>query len=131
MTHVFCLLNHELTQNQLTELQRDFGVLSDCIIYPSKELSAIWAQIPPEKNSENIVVQHVIEWLSSASANDVLIVQGAFGATFTVVDYALSHSIIPLYAVTKRVATESRNGEIIKRQYIFEHICFHRYKYFS
>jgi hypothetical protein len=48
-----------------------------------------------------------------------------------IVDYALKNKLIPVHAVTKRVAKESREGEIVHREYIFEHVCFRKYKYFE
>ena len=77
------------------------------------------------------MINDVIEWLSSAKAGDALIAQGEFGATFMIVDYALKRGLAPLYAVTKRVASERREGEIVSKNYIFEHVCFRRYEYFS
>ena len=73
----------------------------------------------------------VTNWLSSAGKGDFLIVQGEFGTTFMIVDYALKKNLIPLHAVTKRVAKEQRNGEIVSRQYVFEHVCFRKYEYYN
>ena len=44
MSKSFCLLNHTLTQNQLTELREKFN--AEEIIYPSEELSKKWGQVP-------------------------------------------------------------------------------------
>ncbi len=130
MLKTFCLLNHSLTQKQITELRDNFS--SDKIIYPDEKLSACWSQIPPEKESQNVVVK-VVDWLKSsgASEGDLFIVQGEFGSTFSLVDFALKNRLVPLYATTRRVAKESRAGETVKREYIFEHVCFKKYKYYS
>ena len=77
------------------------------------------------------LIREVTDWLSSANQNDVLIVQGEFGSTFMIVDYALRKNLIPVHAVTKRVAQETREGEVVKRQYVFEHVCFRKYRYFA
>ena len=76
------------------------------------------------------VIRNVVDWLAAAQAGDVLIVQGEFGATFMIVEYALKKGLVPVHAVTKRVAQESRAGEIVRRQYIFEHVCFRKYTCF-
>lgn len=128
MSKVFCLLNHELTQNQLIELREKF--MAETIVYPTEELSRKWSQIPAVPELDMELINDVIKWLSSAQNNDVLIVQGEFGSTFMVVDYALKNGLIPVHAVTKRVATEQRNGEVVSRQYIFEHVCFRKYASF-
>ncbi|MBP5749037.1 MAG: hypothetical protein J6W63_11815 [Treponema sp.] len=129
MAKAFCLLNHELTQNQILELKGKFG--AEKIEYPPENLSKMWSQIPAVEEIDMNVIKAVINWLSSANQNDVLIVQGEFGSTFMIVDYALRKNLIPVHAVTKRVAQETREGEIVKRQYVFEHVCFRKYKYFS
>ncbi|MBP5451329.1 MAG: hypothetical protein J6Y16_03735 [Treponema sp.] len=129
MKKAFCLLNHELTQNQIAELKGKFRI--ERIVYPREELSKMWSQITATEELDMDVINTVVSWLSSANQNDVLIVQGEFGSTFMIVDYALKNGLIPLHAVTERVANEQRNGEIVYRQYIFEHVCFRKYKYFS
>lgn len=129
MSKAFCLLNHKLTQNQIKELKNKFSIKE--ILYPEKELSVKWSQIPAIEELSMDVICSVVKWLSSAQENDVLIIQGEFGSTFMIVDYALKNKLIPVHAVTKRVAKESREGEIVHREYIFEHVCFRKYKYFE
>ena len=128
MSKAFCLLNHELTENQKNELSTDFLVSE--IIYPSEEISKLWSQIPASNAVDRTIIKKIIDWLSSAEKNDVLIVQGDFASTFIIVDFALKNGLIPICATTKRVAKESRQGETVKREYIFEHVCFRKYEYF-
>lgn len=128
MSKAFCLLNHELTKNQKNELSTDFLVSE--IIYPSEEISKLWSQIPASNAVDRTIIKKIIDWLSSAEKNDVLIVQGDFASTFIIVDFALKNGLIPICATTKRVAKESRQGETVKREYIFEHVCFRKYEYF-
>lgn len=129
MPRTFCLLNHALTQKQLAELSEKFN--STEIVYPEKNLAELWAQIPPEKSNEE-VVETVASWLKDkASPGDLFIIQGEFGSTFTLVDFALKNELVPLYATTRRIAKESRSGETVHREYIFEHVCFKKYQYFK
>ena len=129
MKKTFCLLNHKLTQKQIDELEKKFN--SAQIIYPDENLAKLWAQIPPEK-SNNEVIEFVVLWLkNNASPGDFFIIQGEFGATFTLVDYALKTGLVPLYATTRRVAKEIRREETVYREYVFEHECFKSYEYFS
>ncbi|MDO5774505.1 MAG: CRISPR-associated protein Csx20 [Spirochaetales bacterium] len=129
MPRTFCLLNHALTQNQLAELGEKFN--STDVVYPEKNLAGLWAQIPPEKSNEE-VVESVVSWLkNNAAPGDLFIIQGEFGSTFTLVDFALKNGLVPLYATTRRIAKESRNGETVHREYIFEHVCFKKYRYFK
>ena len=129
MVKAFCLLNHELTQNQILELKNRFNV--ENIIYPPEELSRKWSQIPAEKELDKTTIGNVTNWFTAANKGDLLIVQGEFGATFMIVDYALKNELVPLHAVTKRVAVEHRDGEVVSRQYVFEHVCFRKYEYYK
>jgi hypothetical protein len=129
MSQAFCLLNHELTQNQVKELKEEFNVSQ--IIYPSKELSQLWSQIPPSKRTDKSIINKIISFLEFAKKDDVLIVQGDFASTFMIVDFALKNELIPICATTKRIAKESRQGEVVKREYIFEHVCFRKYEYYE
>ena len=129
MPRTFCLLNHALTKKQLAELSEKFN--STEIVYPEKNLAELWAQIPPEKSNEK-AVEAVASWLKGKSVpGDLFIIQGEFGSTFTLVDFALKGGLVPLYATTRRIAKESRSGETVRREYVFEHVCFKKYRYFK
>ncbi|MDR1491139.1 MAG: hypothetical protein LBT05_00210 [Planctomycetaceae bacterium] len=128
MSKAYCLLNHALTANQLTELREKFFAAE--IIYPPKELALLWSEIP---TVSELTVGHVapfVEWLSGAESGTVVVLQGEAGATFMLIDYCLQRRFVPVHAVTKRIARETRNGETIHRDYIFEHVCFRRYFYY-
>ena len=129
MPRTFCLLNHALTQKQLAELSEKFNSIE--VVYPEKNLAELWAQIPPEKSNDE-VVESVALWLQcNATPGDLFIIQGEFGSTFALVDFALKNGLVPLYATTRRVAKEFRSGETVRREYVFEHVCFKKYQYFK
>ena len=110
------------------ELRDSYGV--EGMVYPSKELSCLWAQIPAEKEIDMTVIGAVTQWLSAAEEGDVFIIQGEAGSTFLLVDYALKNKLVPVHAVTRRVSSERKEGDQVIKQQIFEHVCFRRYKYF-
>ena len=119
-------MNHVLTQKQLDELEQKYQITK--IEYPPKTVSLLWSQIPTTAQLLKSDLFPVMDWLKSAEQGDVLIVQGEFGSTFAVVDWALSKAIIPIYAVTKRVETEEKQGEKVVRHYVFKHECFREYR---
>jgi len=129
MPVVFCLLNHELTPKQKEELFSVYGAKD--IIYPPAPLSTLWSGIPTVKELTKAHFEPVITWLQKPVPGDILILQGEFSATFAIADYALQKGLIPVCAVTERVSREVREGEIVRKTYIFEHICFRRYRYFG
>ena len=62
---------------------------------------------------------------------DYVLVQGEFGAVFYMVDYCFKTGRIPVYAATKRVVQEHKNGDKITSKRVFEHTCFRRYQRFK
>lgn len=129
MTHIYILLNHSLTERQVAELRQSYG--NDAQLeYPPETIKTFWSQIPVTASLLKEPMQEIVKWLSRACANDVLLVQGDYGATFMLVDYALKNGLIALYAVTQRVAQEQKNGEQVIRRYVFEHECFRKYMWF-
>lgn len=131
MAKTFCLLNHTLTPNQIKELQQDYN--SSQIIYPNENIVQLWSQIPLTKSIDFETAYKIIDWLTAndITANDILIIQGEFGMTFFLVDFALKNQIIPIHAVTKRNAKEIRVGEKVEKTYTFEHVCFRKYRYYQ
>ena len=122
----YCILNHQLTENQKNELMTRFGVSE--IVYPSMELSEEWAQVKTTKMIDRQLIRKVIDWLGNASEGDPIVVQGEFGCTFAVVDWALNRGLIPLHAVTMRVESETYEGETVTKHYVFKHCCFRKYE---
>jgi hypothetical protein len=129
MPDTYCLLNHPLTENQLKELRDDFH--AGTVIYPDEDTSQRWSQIPVNAVLAKADLAPFVTWLLSAREGDILILQGEFGSVFALADYALSRGLIPIHAVARRVARETRNGETVQKTYIFEHVCFRRYQYFK
>lgn len=125
----YCLLNHTLTENQITELREKFG--STEIIYPTKELAGIWSQIAPAETLDISCINSVTEWLDGAEAGDTFIIQGEFGHTFALVDYAISHGLVPLHAVARRMTEEVMEGETVRKNLVFRHVCFRKYFLYS
>jgi len=129
MPKVFCLLNHELTPKQSEELQTTYNV--DRIMYPSTQIAALWSGIPTDRDLAKSQFEPVSSWLKEAKVNDVIVLQGEYSATFAIADFALQKGMIPVCAVTKRISQEVREGEKVTKNFIFEHICFRRYKYYK
>lgn len=129
MPRVYCLINHELTHTQLAQLKKLFGVSK--IVYPPERIKKLWADIPPEPDYNKDILRLITTWLEESAAGDLFFIQGDFGFTFTLVDYAIRKKLIPVYAATKRIETEQYDGEKVTRQYIFEHVCFRKYRHYS
>ena len=121
----YCLLNHTLTEAQLAELKQRYH--STQVVYPPEEISAAWSQLPPGLTYDTNVIKAVLYWLKDAEPGDTVVIQGEAGSTFILVDYLLSHDLIPLHAVSRRVSADEHVGEMVKKSLIFKHVCFRPY----
>ena len=60
----------------------------------------------------------------NAKQNDVVMIQGDFGLSYNLINYAKSLDLIPVYATTKRIA--AMHGAL--KCSMFEHVVFREYK---
>lgn len=125
MKRCFCLLNHEITDLQKKELSSKYGV--DKVIMPDIILSKSWASIPTTDKLDVEYLSPVLDWLSTMNKIDIAFIQGEMTATFYIVNKLLDLNITVLSSTTHRVCVENREGEIVQRSYVFEHVCFRPY----
>ncbi|MEA1918339.1 MAG: CRISPR-associated protein Csx20 [Campylobacterota bacterium] len=120
---MFILLSHQMTPVQYEDAKESLHVKNFTEL--SKE---IWSQIPCDciDISEYLVtIKHNI--LKSSKAGDILLVQGDFGATVAMVQFAHKNDLIPVYATTKRIAKDRVDGDKVVTVRTFEHVRFREY----
>ena len=124
---MFLIFNHVLTQEQEIQARGLWGVTSIIMMPPI--LKKIWEQIPADIENISDVIFPVQQWLAKeADKNDVVLVQGDFGATWLLVDFALRAQLIPVYSVTQRDAREDIQPDgSIKTTHVFKHMRFRLY----
>lgn len=124
MKTLFVLLNHSLTIKQKKDAIENFDVDNFVIISDEK-----WANIDPAQKSILGCIEEYKEKLKEQSKNgDFLLVQGDFGATYAMVNFAKSIGLTPIYATTKRNAIEQmKDGKLIIRRE-FEYERFREYE---
>jgi len=127
---IYLLFSHTLTDEQKSELEK-MGV-SDIIPIP-EDLQFIWSNMPPAGELNITVLNEIIDWLSgSASEGDYILIQGDFGATYYMVNWAFKSGLIPIYATTERVVLEeNKEGDRVVKKNIFRHVNFRRYVAFE
>lgn len=127
---IYLLFSHTLTDEQKSELEK-MGV-SDIIPIP-EDLQFVWSNMPPAGELNITVLNEIIDWLSgSASEGDYILIQGDFGATYYMVNWAFKSGLIPIYATTERVVLEeNKEGDRIVKKNIFRHVNFRRYVAFE
>jgi len=126
MRGMFLLFSHKLDKNQITYAQKNYKI--DKFIYLPKELQSIWSNFDPDLKI--IDLEPFKKFLKNkAKSGDVVLVQGDFGASFAMVQFALMCDLVPVYATTKRIAKEYLNedGKMVKKS-IFEFRRFREYE---
>ncbi len=124
---MFLLFNHSLTHTQEKEAQELWKV--DRFISLPPDLKKIWAQIPADRKEISSTLTPLHIWLETESeANDLVLVQGDFGATWLMVNFALTLNLIAVYSVTVRDAQEEIQPDgTVKNVHFFSHRMFRRY----
>ncbi|MDR0407648.1 MAG: hypothetical protein LBH45_01845 [Campylobacteraceae bacterium] len=124
MKKLFMLMNHEMLQSQIKEAREILKV--DEIINLSDK---VWANIDPNKEKiANDLSAYKKRLICEAKKGDYLLVQGDFGATYHMVNFAFAHELIPIYATTKRVSVEKLiDGKIVTTRE-FMHARFREYE---
>ena len=64
---------------------------------------------------------------TNAKIGDVALVQGDFGATYSIVNFCKKNGIKAIYATTKRTIKESMVGDKVVKNSIFEHVKFREF----
>lgn len=123
MKKMFVLINHDLTQEQKSQALKVFGV--EDIINIADDA---WSNISP--SDENILYAlntYKKELMLEAEAGDILLVQGDFGATYNMINFAKNIWIKTIYATTKRIVKElAIDGKLVTRRE-FKHEKFREY----
>ncbi|NLY74342.1 MAG: hypothetical protein GX075_03475 [Firmicutes bacterium] len=127
MPDLYLLFSHELTEQQKREAYAELGVGE--IHYLPDNLKGLWSQIPPEIPEVAGYLQPIQEWLSNQILEgDYILIQGDFGATFLMVQWAFARNCVPIYATTSRKVIEVRNDQEIVTNRVFEHVKFRLYE---
>ncbi|MDR0676857.1 MAG: hypothetical protein LBF97_07470 [Elusimicrobiota bacterium] len=124
MKKLFTLINHNLLESQLAEAKEVLKI--DEIVNLS---DSTWASIDPyEEKVADKLNAYKKRLQDEAKNGDYLLVQGDFGATYSMVNFAFANDIVPIYATTKRVFNERIvDGKIIiTREFI--HARFRKYE---
>ncbi len=123
---MFLLFSHKLTKKQIEDARLNWNI--EEFIYLPKELQTIWSNISPDLDSLEDILIPLKEFVKkNAISNDVLLIQGDFGACFSMVNFCKKLNLIPVYATTKRIVKEfEEDGKMIKKS-IFEHRRFREY----
>ncbi|GAB4172021.1 MAG: CRISPR-associated protein Csx20 [Calditrichia bacterium] len=122
------IINHRILNSQEMELRQLFNVKQ--LQFLPESLSELWKNIPADEDNELIGLTQLKDYmLKVTKENDLVWIQGDFGATFYLVNVCFNFNRIPIYAFSLRKSTEKQLlGNSISKQSVFEHITFKKYR---
>lgn len=120
------VFSHEMTENQEKELNEVYNV--EKIEKLPKDLQEIWSNVSIENNyKENFEkIRKYVE--ENFNENDVILIQGNWGYTYSLVKWSIEKGLIPVYSYTERNVEEIKDGENVKKISYFKHVKFIRYE---
>lgn len=123
---MFLFFSHELNNAQKVDAQENWKI--EEFISLSEELQKLWSNIPSDMESlQSYLIAHQQFLAQYAEFEDVVLIQGDFGAVYAMVNFAKELGLKPVYATTNRIIQEfEEEGKTIKKS-IFEHVRFREY----
>lgn len=127
MKKMILLFSHRLTQEQKDEAIKKFNI-SEFVSLP-KDLQAIWSNISPDIDSLKEPLKSIKEFLiTNSSKGDIILVQGDFGAVYSMVSFCKESGLIALYATTFRQTKEIVKANESIKYSVFKFRKFREYE---
>jgi len=128
MKKIALLFSHKLTPNQKEDIDKRLNA-KDIYNLP-KNLQQLWSQVPTQQDLDfNHYLADIQNFLKeNLSQNDFVLIQGDFGATYSMINFCKREGFIPIYSVNKRIAKETIEDGIVKKYAEFKHEFFREYK---
>jgi len=128
MSKMLLLFSHELTKEQKEDASTTLNI--DEFVLMAPDLQKLWKDIPPTLPSLSNYLEPFRKWIKeNASYGDFALIQGDFGAVYSMVTFAFSAGLIPVYATTEReVVVKQMQDNTVKSERIFRHKIFRRYE---
>lgn len=127
MKKLFLLFSHKLTSNQKESARKLYAV--EDFIYLPMELQSLWSKVPPNVEKIRGYLAPLKTYLkNNAHKEDIVLIQGDFGATYHMVDFAKKIDLVPIYATTKREVREYIKDKKLIKESIFEFERFRGYE---
>lgn len=122
MRKFFVLTSHKLVEEQIVDAKSKFDTQE--FVYLPDELQSLWSNVPADLISLDDYSKPFYKFLQEhTKQNDVVMIQGDFGLSYSLINYSKSLGLIPIYATTKRSSTEKDGVKIS----VFKHVRFREY----
>ena len=126
MKKLFLLFSHTLTTEQIVDAKKTFGV--EEFVELSLELQTLWSNVPSELDEVSDYLEPLKVYLEEqSSADDVVLIQGDFGATYHMVNVVKSLGLKAVHATTKRDVVDKTIDDKVVKTSVFKHVRFRVY----
>ncbi|MCF6246491.1 MAG: CRISPR-associated protein Csx20 [Desulfobacula sp.] len=127
MVSMTVLLNHTISDQQKSNATENLNISKFTLLPP--DLKKKWGNIPPNVEGVDNFLLPFKQWVENKTQkNDYILIQGDFGATFLMVQFAFEKKLIPVYATSERKAFESvQEDGAVKMEHLFKFCRFRRY----
>lgn len=127
MKKMFLLFSHNLSQTQIDDAKINLKI-EEFISLP-QNLQNLWSDIPSDLVFLN---EYLIPFRSflveNSNFEDIVLIQGDFGAVYQMVNFAKDLGLMPVYATTNREIEEIVIDNQTLKKSIFEHIRFREFE---
>ena len=127
MKQLALLFSHNLTSDQKEDIENNLKV--NTLYKLPEHLQKLWSQVPTRQDLDfNTYLDEIKTFLSNSLVEgDYVLIQGDFGATYHMINFAKKQGFIPIASVNKRVSKEKIEEGIVKKYSEFKHECFREY----
>jgi len=127
MKKLFLLFSHSLTEEQQADATQNWNVTA-FVALPT-DLQARFSNIPADLPALDEYLAPLRDWLlQQAQIQDLILIQGDFGAAYQLVNYAKEIALTPIYATTERQSIDTPQADgSIKTERVFRHKMFRKY----
>lgn len=128
MSDLYVIFNHTLTAAQKKDAIKALGV--ERVVSLPETFQQLWSQIPAETDTLSEHLAPLQEWLyAQTNPGDFILIQGEFGATCLLIQFAKENALIPIYSTTDRQAVEEHQPDgSVKISHLFKHVRFRIYE---
>jgi hypothetical protein len=126
MKKMFLLFSHDLTQTQIDDGKENLKI--DIFVSLPNNLQKAWSNIPSDTLSIKEYLLPFCDFLvEETNLEDIVLIQGDFGAVYQMVNFAKALGLKTVYATTRRVIEEVVIDNKTVKKSIFEHRRFREY----
>jgi hypothetical protein len=128
MKKMILLFSHHLSEKQREAADCEYGI--EFFLPLPEALQVLWANIPPTLESIEEVLTPFKKFISeTVNDDDIVLIQGDFGAVYQMVNYCKNQNLTAIYATTKREVLEYRDEKGVEvKKSKFEHVRFREYE---